>query len=73
MNYKKITKVTESVPKETTLPTGVYLGMWGGHVIEVEYQGRKIHLHTEEGVKGMDVKVIVNVVGDEYKFVEANN
>lgn len=47
----KITSITKKVPKETSLPDGLYNGTWGGHVIELNYKGSTYELATEGGVR----------------------
>lgn len=55
----KITAIRKKVPQETTLPDGHYNGVWGGYVIEVNYNGSTYELTTEEGVRGIGIKVVV--------------
>lgn len=57
----KVKSITEKVPKVTTLPDGFYNGIWGGCVIELTYSGKRYELETEEGVRGMGIKVIVEI------------
>ena len=57
----KIISITEKVPQTTTLPDGFYNGIWGGHVIELQHKGKKYELTTEEGVRGFNIKVVVQV------------
>lgn len=40
----KITAINIKVPKETTLPDGIYSGIWGGYIIEVKYNDRYYEL-----------------------------
>lgn len=55
----KILSITEKKPQSTTLPDGHYSGNWGGRIIEVSYNGKIYELTTEEGVRGINIKVIV--------------
>lgn len=57
----KIKSIREQVPKLTTLPDGFYNGVWGGYVIEVKYKEKNYELETEEGVRGVGFKVVVEV------------
>jgi hypothetical protein len=57
----KVKKITEKVPQIATLPDGYYNGIWGGYSIEVQYKGKTYELETEEGVRGIGFKVIVEV------------
>lgn len=57
----KIKSITEKVPKVTTLSDGLYYGTWGGYVIEVTSKGKTYELETDEGVRGMGIKVVVEV------------
>ena len=67
MHYK-VKSITEKVPKETFLPDGYYYGTWGGYVINVHYNGKQYELITEEGVRGIGIKVIVEIKGDIVTF-----
>ena len=58
----KIKSITEKVPKETTLPDGYYNGIWGGYIIEISCSNKKYELTTEEGTRGINVKVVVEVI-----------
>ncbi len=57
----KVKSITEKVPQVTTLPDGLYDGVWGGYIIEMLYNGKKYDLTTEEGVRGINIKVVVQV------------
>ena len=56
-----IKSITEKVPKKTTLPDGLYIGVWGGYTIELNTDGKTYELITEVGVKGIGIKVAVEV------------
>ena len=58
----KILKITEKIPKETTLPDGIYAGIWGGSEIELDYKGKTYILTTAEGVRGIGYRVIVEIL-----------
>lgn len=53
----KVTAITEKV----ILPDGVYYGLWSGYVIKLTCDDRDYELTTEEGVRGINVRVIVVV------------
>jgi hypothetical protein len=36
----KIKSIKEKIPQETTLPDGYYNGIWGGYIIEVQYNNK---------------------------------
>ncbi|MES2628280.1 MAG: hypothetical protein V4616_04855 [Bacteroidota bacterium] len=55
----KITEIKKKVPLEATLPDGIYSGVWGGYVIEVNLNGEIYQLTTEQGVRGVNIKVVV--------------
>ncbi len=55
----KILSVTEQVPQITSLPDGIYEGIWGGHNIDVKFNNKTYNLKPDEGVRGINVKVIV--------------
>lgn len=57
----KILSITRKIPKETTLPDGFYNGTWGGYVIDITSNGQQYELTTEEGVRGMGIKVVVQI------------
>jgi len=57
----KITAIKEILPQDSTIPDGLYIGDWGGYKITVNYLNKKYELSTEEGVKGIGIKVVVTV------------
>lgn len=57
----KVKSITEKVPQVTTLPDGLYYGTWGGYVVDIDYKSKKYELATEEGVKGIGIKVVVEI------------
>ena len=69
----KILSIKEKVPTITTLPDGLYNGTWGGYVIEVHYKGKTYELTTEDGVKGMGIKVVVTIKNGVATFDELKN
>jgi hypothetical protein len=69
----KILEIKEKVPTITTLPDGLYNGTWGGYVIEVHYKGKTYELTTEDGVKGMGIKVVVTIKNGVATFDELKN
>lgn len=69
----KITSITKKVPKTTTLPDGLYNGTWGGYVIEINYKGDTYELATEEGVRGINIKVVVEIKDGEPTFDTVNS
>jgi len=68
----KILEITEKIPQTTTLPDGYYEGIWGGYVIEVRYNNKLFELKTEEGVKGIGFKVVVEIKNGIASFEEIN-
>ena len=69
----KIKSIKEKVPQITTLPDGFYNGIWGGYIIQVQYNGRNFELETEEGVRGSGFKVVVQVKNGVASFEEINS
>lgn len=69
----KVKSITEKVPQVTTLPDGQYEGLWGGYIIEIGSNGKEYELTTEEGVKGMNIKVIVEIKDGEATFEEVRS
>ena len=64
----KVKSIIEKVPQVTTLSDGFYNGVWGGYVIEVTCEGKIFELATEIGVKGIGIKVVVEVIDGEATF-----
>ena len=69
----KITSITKKVPKTTILPDGLYDGTWSGYVIEITYKGDTYKLATEAGVKGINIKVVVEIKEGEPTFDTINS
>lgn len=69
----KILKITEKVPKETTLPDGIYQGIYGGYNIEVRYKDKTYDLTTEQGVRGIGFKVIITIKDGIATFQDLKN
>lgn len=69
----KITSITKKIPETTTLPDGLYNGTWGGYVIEIDYKGDTYELATEEGVRGINIKVVVEIKDGEPTFDIVNS
>jgi hypothetical protein len=69
----KILQITEKVPQTATLPDGLYTGIWGGYNIEVNYNGKIYSLTTEEGVRGIGIKVIVTIENGQATFSQLKN
>lgn len=64
----KVISITEKIVSVTTLPDGLYSGTWGGSEIELNYEGKTFTLFTEEGVRGMGFKVVVEIKDGEATF-----
>lgn len=69
----KILSIREKVPQVATLPNGSYFGTWGGYGIEIRYKDKTYELTTEEGVRGMGIKVVVTVKDGVATFEEIKN
>lgn len=69
----KITSIEEKVPRKTTLPDGIYIGTWGGYIIEVYYDKKTYQLTTEEGVRGVGFRVVVTIKNSIATFEELKN
>lgn len=72
MQYK-VKSITEKVPQITTLPDGYYNGIWGGYIVEINYNGKTYELKTEEGIRGIGVKVIVQIENGVASFDEVKS
>jgi hypothetical protein len=69
----KIKSIREKVPTITTLPDGYYNGVWGGYIIEVKCQDKLYELETETGVKGIGIKVVVEITDGVATFSAINS
>lgn len=69
----KIKTIKEKVPRETTLPDGIYLGTWGGYCIDLKYKDKFYELSTEDGVRGVGIRVVVTIKDGEATFEETEN
>lgn len=69
----KILEIREKVPQIAMLPDGAYFGTWGGNIIDVSYKGKNYELTTEEGVRGMGIKVVVTIKDGVATFDEIKN
>lgn len=72
-NKMKIKKITKKVPQEVTLPDGIYTGRWGGYIIEVHYNQNTYELTTEEGVRGINISVVVTIKDGVATFESLKN
>lgn len=41
---------------------GTYSGLWSGHDLTWEYDGKKVQVHTDRGVRGLNIPVTFDVV-----------
>ena len=64
----KILKIEEKVPQPAVLADGTYQGIWGGNVVEIRHDGRLFELTTDEGVRGIGIRVVVHIVNGEATF-----
>ena len=69
----KILSIKEKQPINVSLPDGVYLGVWGGNVIEFGFKGKTYELESDIGVRGFGYKVIVTVSNGEATYAEVRN
>lgn len=69
----KILSITELKPAEVVLPDGIYNGVWGGSEINLSYNGKNYLLKTEEGVRGIGIKVIVIINDGVARYQEVKN
>jgi hypothetical protein len=58
----KILNITERVPRPVILPDGKYVGTWGGSLIVIRFEKVEYELKTEEGVRGINIGVVVSIV-----------
>jgi hypothetical protein len=69
----QIRAIREKRPVETTLPDGIYIGKWGGYVIELNHKGKTYELETVEGIRGVGISVVVTIKEGKATFEEAAN
>lgn len=69
----KILSIKEKVPTITKLPNGIYTGVWGGYIIDVIFNNKSYELTTEDGVRGIGIKVIVTIEDGIATFNELKN
>lgn len=69
----KILSISIKEPKPTTLPDGIYNGIWGGYVISLRYKDVDYELKTEEGVRGIGFKVVVTIKNGIATYDEVAN
>lgn len=68
----KIKSIRKAIPKITTLPDGFYNGLWVGYVINVNYANGNYELETEDGVRGTNIKVVIEIKNGEATFDTIN-
>jgi len=68
-----IESITEKTPTPSTLPDGFYVGTWGGYVITVQYKEKTYELKTKEGVRGVNIRVVIEVKDGIATFEEVNS
>lgn len=69
----KILKIEEKIFRPSSLPDGNYVGTWGGDIISLHYKEKYYQLRTDEGVRGVNFKVMVTIKDGEGTFVEIKN
>jgi hypothetical protein len=69
----KVVSISEKLPQPVILSDGIYEGVWGGYKIIVPHNDRTFILETEVGVRGMGVKVVVEVKDGIATFQEISN
>lgn len=57
----KVESIVERLPQKSSLPDGLYLGKWGGYVIALTYENRHYELNTKDGVRTINLPVVVEV------------
>lgn len=69
----KILTIKLKVPQVTSLPDGYYIGTWGGRTIVVNYKDKTYELTTENGVRGVGYRVVVEIIDGVAVFHKINN
>jgi len=64
----KVKSIVKKVPEETTLSNGLYIGTWGGFIIELKFNNYIYELATEDAVTGVNIPVVVEVIDDNVTF-----
>lgn len=68
-----ILSIKEKQPIDVVLPDGAYLGIWGGHAIELGFKGKTYELETDIGIKGIGYKAVVTVKDGVATYAEVKN
>jgi hypothetical protein len=50
-------------------PDGEYDGVMGGYNVSFQHAGHEYRLHTETGVRGMNIPCIVKIVDQHIKLI----
>jgi hypothetical protein len=69
----KVVAITEKVPQNTSLPNGWYKGVQGGYVVDVMYNGKDYQIKTDDGVRGFNISVVINIEGDNIEIHSLKN
>ena len=69
----EITEINVKVPRKAELPDGIYTGTWGGSIITLRYQDVWYELKTKEGVRGMNIPVVVTIKNSIATFDQLKN
>jgi hypothetical protein len=69
----KIEGITKKVPEKCMLPNGWYVGRQGGYVVEVRVQHEVYEIKTDDGVRGMNIPVVVHIDGDNIQIETLKN
>lgn len=72
MKYS-IESIAEKIPTPSTLPDGLYIGLWGGYVVTVRFNDKTFELKTPEGIRGINFRVVVEIKDGVATFSELKN
>lgn len=66
-------RATAMTSNPDLLPDGVYEGIWGGSSILVNHKNRIYKFNSELIVKGINIKVAMEIIEGNITFEEYNN
>jgi hypothetical protein len=61
MTTTKIKSLDLIIPTEGGVPDGDYQGLWSGYEVRVIINEQGYRLHTEDGIRGLNIPCVVRV------------
>jgi len=69
----KAKPVVKKIINVRNFPNGLYHGAWEGYIIKFKYKEHMYELETMEGVRGINIPVIIEVKEDIITFDDHKN